>query len=444
MTLEEMKNKLQDIGDKMKTMNQLCVDEDRDFSEAEETEYSELEGSLDSVTTEIEAEETAAQERIDRAAKTKARQDKLSAGINRANNIVIPTPVIQAGEPEEFKSFSEFIEVIVKKVFWKIDDNRLAPLHCMTMNNPQPQTRAIQSMGEGTAGGYMLPTQFLPDWKEIAIQKSIIRAGADIIAPGDPPDSEVTFPALDQKDSITGGVTLHWEGEGDTKEATDFKLKLISLIPHEISGYIDVTDKLITNWKACASFVETRLNKALVVGEDTAFLTGNGVGKPKGISTQNCALTVTRLTAGSIVYTDLRKMLPYILAENGDNLIWLISPSGLESLMAQADPGTAGTLIWQPNAREGLPFSLLGYPIYVNHRSPALGTAGDLMLLNRSYYVIKDGSGPFFAVSPHVNFKSNQTCMRIVWHVDGDSWLQDKFPLEGDSTHFLSPFIILE
>jgi len=444
MTIEELKQKLTDVSNEMQSMNDLCTKEDRDFTDEEQVKYDELNASLDSIEEEIKAEEKAAQERVDRAAKLKERQNKLNAVNERVNKVAIPTPLIHVEEPEEFKSLHDFITATVKKVLYKIPDNRLAPLYSLSMNDPHFDSRAIQSMGEGTAGGYMVPTRLMPELRKIAIQAALIRPRARVISAGDPPDAEITLPVLNQSSSGTGGVTVVHEGEGDTMAGTSFALKEVALHPHQISGYIDVTDKLLQNWVACAQFVEDQLKDALTVTEDTDFLSGNGVNKAKGITNQNCAITVTRNTASSIVYADIRKMVPYVLRRNGAQPIWFLSPSGLESLLALADPGSAGTLIFQPSAREGIPFTLMGMPLIINERGAAVGSKGDLMLLNLAYYLIKDGSGPFIAASPHVNFKSNKTCIRLVWNVDGDSWVQDKFPLEGDSSHYLSPFVILE
>lgn len=442
--IAELKQKLTDASEEMKSMNALCEKEDRGFTDEEQAKYDELDKSLDSIDEEIKTEERVAQERIDRATQAKARQDKLDTVNDRINNITIPTPVIQVIEPDDFKTIAEFLDAAMRKIFYpSYTDNRLAKWYSVTTHDPNFEARAQQSMGEGTAGGYMVPTQLLPGLKQIAVQDAIVRPRATVIPAGSPPDAEIEIPALNQSSSVTGGVDLAFVGEGDTKGQTDFTLKTVSLIPHELSGYIDVTDKLIRNWSACVSFVETMLRQALTAGEDYVFLNGNGVGKPKGLTTQNCAITVARNTAASILYADIRAMYWQVLRRNGTTPVWIISPTGLDQLLALADPGAAGTLIWQPSAREGAPSMLMGTPCLINERSPALGSTGDLMLLNLAYYLIKDGSGPYVAASPHVHFTSNRTCIKIFWNVDGDSWLQNKYPLEGDSTNFLSPFILL-
>ena len=87
--------------------------------------------------------------------------------------------------------------------------------------------------------------------------------------------------------------------------------------------------------------------------------------------------------------------------------------------------------------------SLLGTPIVFSERSPALGSKGDLMLLNLSYYLILDGSGPFAASSEHILFLSNQTVFRISWNFQGKPWLSEPLALEGATNIQVSPFVVL-
>ena len=45
---------------------------------------------------------------------------------------------------------------------------------------------------------------------------------------------------------------------------------------------------------------------------------------------------------------------------------------------------------------------LLSHPVLLSGRLPTMGKRGDLMLIDGSKYVIKDGSGPFVAFSEYV------------------------------------------
>ena len=89
---------------------------------------------------------------------------------------------------------------------------------------------------------------------------------------------------------------------------------------------------------------------------------------------------------------------------------------------------------------------LLGIPLVFSKRWPNLGSTGDLMLVDLSYYLIKDGSGPLVSVSKDVPalFNTNKCAVRIVWNTDGASWLKEPVELEGAAGQTVSPFVILK
>jgi len=135
-------------------------------------------------------------------------------------------------------------------------------------------------------------------------------------------------------------------------------------------------------------------------------------------------------------------------AKMGGNLVWVMSQTVIPQLAAMTDAGSHAVWIGGGNLAQGasasLPTTLLGIPIYWYERAPALGTKGDVSLVDFGYYTLKDGSGPFVDMSPHVYFLTNETVIRIVYNVDGKPWLDAPIPLEGSSTSTVSPFIVLD
>ncbi|MGD9644055.1 MAG: phage major capsid protein, partial [Elusimicrobiales bacterium] len=75
--------------------------------------------------------------------------------------------------------------------------------------------------------------------------------------------------------------------------------------------------------------------------------------------------------------------------------------------------------------------------------TPALGSKGDLILVDFTYYLIKDGSGPFVAASEHVLFRQNKTVIKVFWNVDGKGWVNEPLTLE-DGTTKVSPYVVLD
>jgi len=391
----------------------------RDMTDQEEAEFNYIDGEVQK----LKKEEVRTRNLIDDDASVQEPQRRLR------------TYITPNKDKQEFKSLGEFIY----SVRFMPNDERLAE-HYMEVE------RREQSMGVGVEGGFAVPTQFLPQLRMVDPQASIFRPRCTVIPPGTPPDAQVTMPALNQTtaQNIYGGMAVDWIAEGATKPETDLKLVEICLTPHEVAGYTVLTDKLLRNWGAAESVITNMLQACVRGAEDTAFLNGSGVGRPLGIINSPAAINVARNAANAIDYAnDVTGM--YARAKFGGSLVWIASQTILPQLTNMVDNATNAGLVWMPNAQAigSTPGTLMGIPLVFNDRSPALGSTGDLILADLSYYLIKDGSGPFVAASPHVYFTSNKTVVKIFWNVDGQPWLTGPIPLEGSAANTVSPFIVL-
>ena len=302
----------------------------------------------------------------------------------------------------------------------------------------------VMSMGVGTAGGFLVPQQFAGMLAAIEPSEAVVRPRATVIPAGTPPDSAITMPVLNQSGAagVHAGVTVTWIGEGVTKPVTEPAFLELTLTPHEVAAHVVLTDKLIRNAPSAAVIVEKLLRGAIIDAEDTAFIAGTGVGQPLGFLGHASSINVARFGPAGIVYADVVAMYSQIL-RGGGPLVWIANPTTLPQLQAMAS--ALGQLIWQPSARESEPSNLLGIPLLISERQPVLGANGDLMLVNLSYYLIKDGSPLTVADDAGLsgdNFKYNKTSIKAFWNVDGHPWLTTPLLLEDGVTQ-ASPFVVL-
>lgn len=438
MTLRELREKKADKTKRMRAIADAAAVENRDLTEAEETEFAALDTDVDKLTTQIAREE-----------KLTGREAEISAVLPAAGQHHRPGVVRAQGDPakREFENLGEFCAAVA----FNPNDVRLANLYNADVGAAQEGERAEQRMDSGPSGGFMVPEQLRPGIMQVDPQGSIIRPRATVIPAGTPPDSAVTVTALDQtgtaaQGNMYGGVIVNWIAEGGVKPETDAKLREIKLEPQEVAAHIVVTDKLLRNWAAASGFLETQLRGAINAAEDYAFLRGSGVGKPLGFLDAPASYVVTRAAAGLIKYADIVEMISRIKMVGGTPG-WIASRGVLPQLAQLKNeigspPTGDGALIWQPNARDAAGNQLLmGYPINWNERSPALGAKGDVILTDLTGYLIKDGSGPFVAASSHVKFLENKTVIKIFWNVDGQPWLTE--PINGEDDRKTSPFVVL-
>lgn len=431
MTLKALREKRAKLVADMRAMHAVAEkDNDRDFTADEATAYAALEAELAPLKVQIE-----------RAERLESEETALGAvaqpAAGRRNGVQHP------GGPEASREF-ENIGHLIHAVRFNPNDQRLNFVEGVGAADDGTELSAEMRMDNNTSGGFMIPPQLRTTIMSVPAQDALVRPRAQVLEAGTPPDSGVKIPALDQTGTnpgnMFGGVEIRWIGEGDDKPETDAKLREIELTPHEVAGTIVVTDKLIRNWQAANTFLETNLRGAVTASEDYAFLRGTGVSQPLGAINSGAMYYINRTTALHVTYTDLVGMVARLLMRGGTSPVWSMPQAALVDIATMTDP--EGHYIWQANARDGFAGSLLGYPVRWNNRSVGFGSKGDIVLADWFYYVVKDGSGPFVAASEHVLFRQNKTVVKIFWNVDGAPWLTA--PIKEENGYQVSPFVGLD
>jgi HK97 family phage major capsid protein len=125
----------------------------------------------------------------------------------------------------------------------------------------------------------------------------------------------------------------------------------------------------------------------------------------------------------------------------GGSPVWIANQSCLPQLMGIED--TNGNALWMPNAVGNIAGTLCGYPVIINDLNPALGTEGDLCLVDLSYYYIKDGSPLAIFIDPYSQKVNGVSRIYAFWNVDGQPMLTSPMT-QRNGTSTVSPFIILK
>lgn len=402
----------------MKRLIDLAETEKRDLTADEEKEYNELDKKSETLKTEIEAEK----KRMDRIEKVNRDADEAK---KIQNKVDVPNVHGAHQDKEEFRSLGEFVYTF----FNNPNDTRMQELR-------------EQSMGTGTKGGIMVPTVFRDTLLQVNPLEAVLRSRCSAIPTEG--DATVEIPVLDQSpaNGRLAGVTVGWVTEGGAKPATDAEIKKITLTPHEIAAHVVMTDKLLRNWPACEALLTRLIRGGITNALEMAIMTGSGVGKPKGFLGAGASKKITRDGTTSITSTDINGMYSEFFHDGNAQGVWFANQTVLPKLLVMKD--ASSHLIWQPNQREGVPGTLLGLPLVWNNRAPILGSEGDLLLADMSYYAVCEGSGPYIGMSEHVYWTSNKTALKVFTNIDGQPWLSTTIPLSDTaSTVTVSPFIYL-
>ncbi|MBI1916715.1 MAG: phage major capsid protein [Planctomycetes bacterium] len=325
------------------------------------------------------------------------------------------------------------------------DAKRLADVYDSRLADWGEGKAALATPG-GTIGGYSVPTDFLPRLLQAAAEQAVVRPRATVV----PMTSRsIQVPYLDVTNAPTAGdtaffgaVVARWAEEAAPLNETEPIFRQLELVAHELSGYSLISNALLADNAIGLEQLLVRIfGGAIAWFEDYAFLRGDGVGKPLGVANAPAALSVTRNTGGQFKLVDAGTMLGKLLPGwSPATTCWVIHPTVIAQ-MVQMVSAAAG-VGWLDNLREKMPMQLLGLPVCISEKLPALGTAKDVLLVDFQHYLIGDRQQVEVAYSEHFKFTNNQGTWRFVSRIDGQPWLRGSITL-ADATSTVSPYVYL-
>jgi HK97 family phage major capsid protein len=313
----------------------------------------------------------------------------------------------------------------------------------------QPWQKAAMGESSGATGGYIVPPEFYQEMLAIAAEENTFRKYGFVQPMA---SATLQFPYLDittaqaaSNSPFFGGVIAGWTSEAQTRTESDPGFKMMELKAQELSGY-SVSSNILLQDAAFGleKFLMTLFGKAVAWYEEYAFFQGNGVGKPLGVLNAPATVKVSRGTASHFSWPDIPAMLTKLLPASYNRARWYISPTVVSDLLQLKD-GANRVLFVSIEQGATLPpvWKLLNLPVTITEKLPALGTTGDVMLIDPNLYVIGDRMMLEIAASEHVNFLKNQMTWRFVERIDGRPWLDNPITLQ-DGTSQVSPFVVLQ
>jgi HK97 family phage major capsid protein len=297
-------------------------------------------------------------------------------------------------------------------------------------------------------GGFLVPEILRSQLLQIALEQSVVRPRATVV----PMDSaRVPFPMIDtttNQSSVFGGMVAYWGEEGAAFTDASPKFGRAELDAKKLTGLSAVPNELLQDSiTSFSALLETLWPQALAFEEDAKFMTGTGVGEPLGfIGSGNAASIAVAAEAGqpsgTIVYENIVKMYSRMLPSSLSRAVWICSPDAIPELFTLAlAVGTGGGPIFISNAAGTAPMTIFGRPLIVSEKASALGTRGDLVFADLSYYLVGDRQTMTLDSSTDYNFGSDKTTFRIIQRVDGQPWIKSAITPKNGSSNTLSPFV---
>lgn len=293
-------------------------------------------------------------------------------------------------------------------------------------------------------GGFLIPEILRSELMSVALETSVVRPRAQVI----PMDSlRVPIPAVDSTTNATsvfGGMVAYWTEEGAALTASQGAFGRVVLDAKKLTGYAEVPNELVADAPAFMSFLDQNFPRLLAWYEDVAFSSGTGVGEPLGYRRGSAVVGVNPAVTDAIAWADIASMYSRMLPSSLGSAVWLCSPDCFPQLAAMTfGTGQFPALVPIGGGSQPFAFSLLGRPLIVTEKSPALGADGALAFVDFSYYLIGDRQTMTASSSADYKFGNDLTAFRIIERVDGRPWLNSAITPQNGSTNTLTPFVSL-
>ena len=361
-----------------------------------------------------------------------------------------PTPTVPAEprrEREAFESFGDQLQAIA-----------IAGMANDTVGNTDRRLLGTWAAATGAGeavpadGGFLVQQDFNTSLLNMMHEMGALLGRVNRIPIG-ANSNGIKLPAVDETSRVDGsrwgGVQAYWADEADTVTATKPKFRLMDLTLNKLMALGYVTDELLQDSAALGAVMTQAFTEELTFKAENAIINGTGAGQPLGILNSGAVVEVAKdsgQAAQTITTTNVLNMRTRMPIRNRRNAVWLINQDTEPQLQQLTlGSGTAVVLLYRPAGVGGNNSefdTLLGRPVIPVEYSATLGTAGDIMLVDPSAYVMVDKGGMQQASSMHVRFVNDEMTFRFTLRVDGEpTWNSPVTPFKGSNT--VSPFISL-
>lgn len=366
-------NQMQSILDKAEAEN-------RDLSTEEKSQYEQ-----------IEAEQEQLRVRADRLQQF----NTLSAGLDHVQatggNISLDTEGDKDGVASA--AYRQAFDAYARRGKATLDDPRILG--------------ALQ-IGTDSEGGYIVPEEFdamlvegLQDINDFRNYVSVVTTGGDRNIP---------------IENTLGTAT--WTAEEAAYTESDAAFGRVILGAHKLGTIIKVSEELLQDSLFdLQSYLAGNFAKRFGLAEEAAIVSGDGSGKPTGL-TAGASAGVTAAGAAAITSDEVIDMYHALGRPYRGGARWVMKDSTVKLVRKLKDADNQ--YLWQPGLQAGQPDMLLGRELVTSDGMPA-ATTGNISVLfgDLSYYTLAERSGRVFQRLNELYAANGQVGFRMFERLDG-------------------------
>ncbi len=279
-------------------------------------------------------------------------------------------------------------------------------------NLPHLEKKAL-SVSSDPDGGYLVSSQVSESIVKTVFETSPMRHLANIET-----ISSDSLEIIEDKDEAGAGWTSETGSVSET-DSPEIGKKVIAV--HELYAQPKATQKLIDDASVdIEAWLASKVADVFARKENTAFISGDGVGKPRGILTYTAGTSwgeIEQISSGSSGNVTADKLIELFYAlkeEYAVHASFLMNRSTVQQARLLKE-STTDQYLWQPGLAAGAPDTLMGVPVMqaADMPTPAGNSLSVAVGDFRRAYTIVDRSGVRvlrdpFTEKPFVKFYSTK------------------------------------
>jgi len=338
-----------EIVDQMRAMLNAAEGENRDLNSEEQAKYDAMNADLDSIANRIKRAEA-----VEEASKI-------------ANAIPEPafrTPLADSKPANAFAT------------------NEYDQYSRLGRNGIDHNILNALQVGTNSEGGFIVPTEFETTLVEYLQDINELRSVVNVISTG----SDRNIPV----ESSLGTAT--WTAEEAAYTESDAAFGQVQLGAHKLGTIIKVSEELLQDsFFDVSSYLARNFAKRFGIAEESAFVNGDGSGKPTGI-VGGSGLGVTAAGVAAITADELIDLFHAVPRQYRAGAVWLMNDSTAKLIRKLKDGDSQ--YLWQPGLQAGQPDTLLGRRVIVSTAMPTPATGVKSVVFgDMSGYYVADRQG---------------------------------------------------
>ncbi|MBN9437025.1 phage major capsid protein [Bosea sp. (in: a-proteobacteria)] len=232
----------------------------------------------------------------------------------------------------------------------------------------QPDEMKALTVASDASAGYLAPTEYGSEILKKLVEFSPVRQYARVVTVG---ARDIKYPR-----KVSGAAAV-WVDETEDRTASTMVYEQVTITPHELATYTDISNALLEdNAYDLRGELVADFGEAFGKAEASAFVTGNGTGKPKGIMAAagiSVVKTGNAATLGSDPASTIIGLYHSLPQAHAQNAVWLMNRKTLAALRSLKD--TTGRFLLADPISAGAATTLLGRPIVEAIDMADVGTA---------------------------------------------------------------------